>query len=103
MSCHLMDGIELVGFLGGFVSISAAIPQIYKCVITGHTTDLSYATNIVSYIGSSIYTFYGASIGHTAIVACSLYAILVNTVLLSTKLYFEAFMKDHVRIIDEEM
>jgi uncharacterized protein with PQ loop repeat len=96
-----MDGIEFIGLLGGFISVSAAIPQIYKCAITGHTTDLSYATNFVSYIGSSISAFYGVSIGHTAIIACSLYAILVNTTLMSTKLYFEAFMKDHVRIIDE--
>jgi uncharacterized protein with PQ loop repeat len=97
-----MDGIELVGLLGGFISISAAIPQIYKCVITGHTTDLSYATNIVAYVGSSISTFYGVSIGHAAIIACSLYAIIVNTALLSTKVYFEVFVKYHVCISDVE-
>jgi uncharacterized protein with PQ loop repeat len=81
--------IELVGLLGGFISISAAIPQIYKCVITRSTRDLSYVTNAVSYIGSCISMYYGISIGHEAIVACSAYAILVNTTLLSTKFYFE--------------
>jgi MtN3 and saliva related transmembrane protein len=82
-------GTELIGLLGGFISISAALPQIYKCVLTQNTKDLSYVTNAVSYVGSSMGVYYGFSIGHMTIVACNTYAILVNTCLLSTKLYFE--------------
>ena len=81
--------MEVVGFVGGVTSISAALPQIFKCVATGHTKDLSYATNAVSYIGSSMGVCYGVLIGHSAIIACNLYALLVNTTLLCTKLYFE--------------
>ena len=81
--------MEFVGLAGGFISISAALPQIYKCVLTQNTKDLSYATNVVSYIGSSMGVYYGFGIGHTTIVACNLYSILVNTALLSTKIYFE--------------
>jgi uncharacterized protein with PQ loop repeat len=81
--------IEMVGLLGGFTSISAALPQIYKCVVSKHTRDLSYVTNMVSYVGSCISMYYGFSIGHDAIIACSVYSIFVNTALLSTKLYFE--------------
>jgi uncharacterized protein with PQ loop repeat len=80
---------ELVGFLGGMISISASLPQIYKCVHSGHTKDLSYATNIVAYMGSSMGVCYGILIKHDAIVACNMYSILVNTTLLCTKLYFE--------------
>jgi len=80
---------ELVGFMGGFTSISAALPQIYKCVTTGKTKDLSYATNAVSYVGSSVGVYYGIAIGHNAIVLCNVYALIVNTTLLCTKLYFE--------------
>ena len=80
---------ELVGLIGGMIGISAALPQIYKCAITGHTKDLSYATNIVSYVGSSMGVCYGVLIKHDAIIACNLYSILVNTCLLSTKIYFE--------------
>lgn len=81
--------IELVGFFGGIIGISAAVPQILKCIRTKQTKDLSYATNCVSYVGSSIGIYYGTAIGHKAIVLCNVYALIVNTTLLSTKLYFE--------------
>ncbi len=97
--------MEIVGFVGGVTSISAALPQIFKCVTTGKTKDLSYATNVVSYIGSSISIYYGVSIGHKAIVLCNAYALVVNTILLSTKLYFEVLCsgsnKGHTRLVEE--
>lgn len=95
-------GTELIGLLGGFISISAALPQIYKCVLTQNTKDLSYVTNVVSYVGSSMGVYYGFAIGHMTIVACNSYSILVNTCLLSTKLYFEVVCtgsKDHTLLI----
>jgi uncharacterized protein with PQ loop repeat len=100
-----MDTTEVIGFIGGFISISAALPQIFKCALTKQTKDLSYATNIVSYIGSSIGVYYGYSIGHVSIVACNLYSILVNTTLLSTKLYFEVLCtrsKDQTLLIEQQ-
>lgn len=81
--------MEAVGFIGGAIGVSSVVPQIMKCIRTGQTKDLSYATNAVSYIGSSISLFYGVSIGHKAIVLCNVYAIIVNSILLSTKVYFE--------------
>lgn len=81
--------MEMVGLVGGITSISSALPQIFKCIRTRHTKDLSYATNAVSYVGSSLSMYYGISIEHTAIVVCSAYAMVVNTFLLCTKLYFE--------------
>lgn len=81
--------MEVVGFVGGITSISAAIPQIFKCVTSGQTKDLSYATNMVSYIGSSISVYYGVEIGHKAIILCNVYSMIINTILLGTKLYFE--------------
>jgi uncharacterized protein with PQ loop repeat len=95
---------ELVGFIGGVTSISAALPQIYKCIRTGHTKDLSYATNAVSYVGTSIGVYYGVAIGHKAIVLCNVYALLVNTTLLCTKLYFEVlctWTKDEAFVSDK--
>jgi uncharacterized protein with PQ loop repeat len=100
-----MDTTEVIGLFGGFISISAAVPQIYKCILTKQTKDLSYATNAFSYIGSSMGVYYGFAIGHTTIVACNLYSILVNTTLLSTKLYFEVLCtrsKDHTLLIEQE-
>lgn len=81
--------MEVVGFVGGAISVSAGVPQIFKCIKTGQTKDLSYITNVVSYIGSSVSIFYGVSIQHKAIVLINVYSIIVNSVLLCTKLYFE--------------
>jgi uncharacterized protein with PQ loop repeat len=100
-----MNNIEVLGLFGGFISISAALPQIFKCILTKQTRDLSYATNVVSYIGSSMGVYYGHSIGHVSIVACNLYSILVNTTLLSTKLYFEVLCtrsKDHTLLTEQQ-
>jgi MtN3 and saliva related transmembrane protein len=83
--------IELVGFFGGIVGISSAVPQILKCIRTKQTRDLSYATNFVSYLGSSMSVYYGIAIAHKAIVMCNIYSIIVNTTLLFTKLYFEKY------------
>jgi uncharacterized protein with PQ loop repeat len=94
---------EVIGLVGGITGISAAVPQIYKCLRTKQTRDLSYGTNIVSYVGSSISMYYGVLIGHSAIVACNLYSMLVNTTLLCTKLYFEVLCtgsKDNTTVLD---
>lgn len=82
---------ELIGLFGGFVSISAALPQIYKCIVTRQTKDLSYATNIVSYIGSIISICYGVLIKHNAVIICNSYALFTNTFLLVTKVYIEKY------------
>ena len=81
--------MEVVGIVGGMMSVSAAVPQIYKCIITKQTKDLSYATNIVSYIGSGLSVYYGINIKHTAIILCNVYALFINSILLCTKMYFE--------------
>jgi MtN3 and saliva related transmembrane protein len=81
--------MEVVGFVGGAISVSAGVPQIIKCIKTGQTKDLSYITNVVSYIGSSVSIFYGVSIQHKAIVLINVYSMIVNSILLGTKLYCE--------------
>ena len=94
-----------MGLLGGFISISAALPQVYKCILTGRTKDLTYVTNVVSYIGSSMGVYYGFEIKQDAIVACNAYALLVNTVMLCTKLYFEVLCtgpKDYIPLDKSE-
>ena len=94
--------VELVGFFGGITSISATVPQILKCIRTKQTKDLSYATNFVSYVGSSMSVYYGITIGHKAIVLCNVYSLVVNTTLLCTKLYFERRSKNY-QVLEEEI
>ena len=81
--------MEVVGFIGGAISVSSGVPQILKCIKTGQTKDLSYLTNFVSYVGSSVSIFYGVSIQHKAIILINVYSMIVNSTLLGTKLYLE--------------
>ena len=81
--------MEVLGFIGGAISVSAGVPQIIKCIRTGKTKDLSYVTNAVSYVGSTISIFYGASIKHDAIIFINIYSLVVNSILLCIKIYFE--------------
>lgn len=81
--------MEVIGCIGGSISVSAGIPQIIKCIKTKQTKDLSYATNFVSYIGSIISMYYGFSIKHNAIIFINVYSMIVNSILLGTKLFIE--------------
>lgn len=81
--------MEVLGFVGGAISVSAGVPQILKCIRTGKTKDLSYYTNGISYVGSIISVYYGASIKHEAIILINVYSLVVNTILLCTKIYYE--------------
>lgn len=94
--------MEVIGFVGGAISVSAGIPQIIKCIQTQQTKDLSYMTNLVSYIGSSVSMYYGVSIGHKAIVLINVYSIVVNTLLLGTKVIIERKSQAHRQDIQKE-
>lgn len=91
--------MEAVGFVGGAISVSAGVPQIIKCLKTKQTKDLSYVTNCVSYIGSSISIYYGVSIAHKAIILINVYSMVVNTILLSVKLYIENRKTEYESVI----
>lgn len=93
--------MEVIGFVGGSISVSAGLPQIIKCVKTGQTKDLSYATNIVSYIGSAVSIYYGVSIEHKAIILINIYSMVVNSTLLCVKLYHEKFKNDYKPMIED--
>ena len=92
--------MEVIGFVGGAISVSAGVPQIIKCIQTQKTKDLSYVTNCVSYIGSGISVYYGISITHKAIIFINIYSMIVNSILLITKIYFENRKIDYQPVIE---
>lgn len=95
--------VEIAGFIGGSISVSAGLPQIIKCIKTGKTKDLSYATNMVSYVGSMISIYYGISINHNAIIFINIYSIVINSILLSTKIYFEKIKRQtYQEVLDKD-
>jgi MtN3 and saliva related transmembrane protein len=91
--------MEAIGFIGGAISVSAGVPQLLKCIKSGQTKDLSYITYGVSYVGSAVSIYYGASIHHKAIILINVYSLVLNSALLTTKLYFERFKRPDVNYI----
>ncbi|NBS71446.1 hypothetical protein EBT31_21425 [bacterium] len=74
-------GIELVGGVGGLVTSSAILPQIYKCWVTRSTKDLSWAMIFIFYVGVIINLVYGILIHHSAISITACYNLITNTLL----------------------
>lgn len=90
--------METLGFIGGAISVSAGVPQIIKCIKTGQTKDLTYFTNAISYVGSMISIYYGASIKHTAIICINVYSLVVNTILFCVKVHYEVQSRTYDQI-----
>lgn len=96
--------VEIIGFIGGSISVSSGLPQIFKCIKTGKTRDLSYATNMVSYVGSMISMYYGIRINHSAIIFINIYSMIINSILLSTKIYFEKIKQQtYQEVLDKDI
>ncbi len=91
--------MEAVGFVGGAISVSSAVPQLLKCIRTGQTKDLSYITYCVSYIGSAVSIYYGVAIHHKAIILINVYSLVLNSALLTTKMYFERFKRTEANYV----
>lgn len=90
--------MEVLGFIGGTISVSAGVPQIIKCIRTGQTKDLSYFTNVISYIGSMISIYYGSSIKHDAIIFINVYSLVINSILFCIKVHYEVQPRTYVQI-----
>lgn len=86
-----MSAIEIVGIIGGFISCSAIIPQIYKSYKHRATKDLSWSMFGIFYVGAILNIVFGFVINHPAVYLTALYSLSTNTVLASMKWYFEKY------------
>lgn len=87
-----MSAIETVGIIGGFVSCSAIIPQIYKSYKLQATKDLSWSMFGVFYVGVLLNLIFGFMIAHPAVYLTAVYSLMTNSLLLWLKIYYECLM-----------
>lgn len=87
-----MSAIETVGIVGGFVSCSAILPQIYKSYRLKATKDLSWSMFGVFYIGVFMNMIFGFMISHPAVYLTAIYSLMTNSLLLWLKIYYDVLM-----------
>ena len=64
--------VETLGFVSGALSALSILPQIYKNIKSGSSSDISTHTIVCAYVALSIGTIYGFMIDHVAVYASDL-------------------------------
>lgn len=72
---------ETLGVIGGIVTTSAILPQIYKSYKTRSTSDLSWTMFAIFYVGVSMNFIFGILINHPAIYLTASISFMTNTTL----------------------
>jgi uncharacterized protein with PQ loop repeat len=78
--------VETLGLVSGALSALSILPQIYKNIQSGSSTDISTHTIVCAYVALSIGTIYGFMIGHIAVYVSDLTIMGFYMVLHSVKI-----------------
>ena len=81
--------MEWLGYVGGFITTSSILPQIYKSARDGATKDLSWTMFGMFFLGISINLTFGLMIGHPAVYIAAAYGLITNFTLAAIKFYYE--------------
>jgi len=79
--------VETLGFVSGAVSALSILPQIYKNVRSGSSTDISTSTIVCAYVALGIGTVYGFMIDHVAVYVSDLTILGFYVVLHGVKIW----------------
>lgn len=81
--------VETLGFVAGGVCASALFPQVWQCLRSGSTRDISWGMMVLNLIGVSLYFLYGVLINNNVIFINMLISMLLTCTLMGLKIYFE--------------
>ena len=79
--------VETLGLVSGALGALSLLPQIYKNIRSGSSTDISTQTILCAYVSLSLGTIYGFMIDHVAVYASDLTIIGFYVVLHGVKLW----------------
>ncbi len=86
---HDKSNIEVLGYIGGFITTSSILPQIYKSARDGATRDLSWIMFGMFFVGITLNMTFGIMIGHPAVYIAAGYGLVTNMTLALIKFYYE--------------
>jgi len=79
--------VETLGLVSGALSALSILPQIYKNIRSGSSTDISTPTILCAYVALSLGTVYGFMIDHVAVYVSDLTILGFYVVLHGVKIW----------------
>jgi uncharacterized protein with PQ loop repeat len=90
--------VEILGLVSGTLSALSILPQIYKNIRSGSSTDISTQTILCAYVALTLGTIYGFMIDHVAVYASDLTILGFYVVLHGVKIWNDRRAADPNRI-----
>ena len=79
---------DTFGYFAAFLTTAAFLPQLIKTLKTKKAEDVSLSTLIMFIIGVLSWIIYGYKISSTPILVANLITLILNLLILISKLYF---------------
>jgi len=76
------------GFIGGFITVSAFVPQVIRTLRTRHTRDLSLAMVGLLTLSGVVWLVYGVVINDWPVILTNIGMVVLNCTLAGAKLRY---------------
>ena len=80
--------VEIFGYIAAILTTAAFIPQLIKTLKTKKAEDVSLVTLIMFIVGVLCWIIYGYKISSIPILLANLITLLLNLLILISKIYF---------------
>ncbi|KGG09093.1 SemiSWEET family sugar transporter [Prochlorococcus marinus] len=80
--------VDIFGYFAAILTTSAFLPQLIKTLKTKKAEDVSLTTLIMFIIGVLSWIIYGFKISSTPILIANLITLILNLLILISKIYF---------------
>ena len=80
--------LEYFGFIGGFLTVSAFVPQVIRAWRTHQTRDLHFGMFAILVTASTLWTIYGFVIHDWAVILTNIGMVTLNGAIAAAKLRF---------------
>lgn len=80
--------LKYFGFIGGFITVSAFVPQVYRTWRTRHTRDLSMGMVSLLITSGVVWMVYGVVINDLPVILTNIGMVALNSALAVAKLRY---------------
>ena len=80
--------VDIFGYFAAILTTSAFLPQLIKTLKTKKADDVSLTTLLMFIIGVMFWIIYGYKISSTPILIANLITLILNLLILISKIYF---------------
>ena len=86
--------VDIFGYFAAILTTAAFLPQLTKTLKTKKADDVSLTTLILFIIGVLSWIIYGYKISSTPILIANLITLILNLLILISKIYFQKNLND---------